>query len=135
MKKSNFNPLTKTSEFRLKLYPKNYQDCLKFYRDTLLFPIINKWDRRDNKGVMFDTGIGIIELFYEGNGETISGCDISVEVKNVQKLFNKLRKNKNIIFPIRNNSWGDTSFCIADPAGFEITFFTKDQNFDKNSTK
>ena len=120
------NSLTKVSEFRLKLYPKNYQVCLKFYRDILLFPIINEWDRADNdKGVMFDTGAGIIELLYEDSPKIIAGCDISIEVKDVWKLFDKLRKHPKIMHPIRKNAWGDTSFCISDPAGFEITFFTR----------
>lgn len=117
--------LAKAAEFRLKLYPRNYQKSLSFYRDILSFSIRHQWDEANSKGVMFDSGSGIIELLDEGDQKQPSGCDLSLEVKDVWKLFEHLKKKSKVIFPIRNNPWGDTSFCIADPSGFQITFFTK----------
>jgi hypothetical protein len=37
-----------------------------------------------------------------------------------------MKDDKNVRHELRHNSWGDNSFRIADPEGFEITFFTKD---------
>lgn len=120
-----FDALTKTSEFRLKLYPKKYYECREFYKKALKFPIVNEWDRSSkDKGVMFDTGAGIIELMRKGMPRK-SGCDISLEVKDVWKLYGKMKKKSKIVFNLRNNAWGDTSFRLSDPEGFEITFFTK----------
>jgi len=119
-----FNPLFKVSEFRLKLYPQNYKECLRFYRDVLYFPIIQQWDRKDSKGVMFDTGAAIIELLWDGSSVKAKGVDISVQVKDVWTLASKLKGKVKVIHPLRDNAWGDTSYAIQDPAGFEITFFT-----------
>ena len=120
-----FNSLTKVQEFRVKLYPKNYQASVLFYRNVLLFPVIKEWDRAADQGTMFDTGLAIIELLHEGNPQPVNGCDLSLEVADVWKLFKDLKQKAKIVFPLRDNEWGDSSFCVADPSGFEITFFTK----------
>ena len=77
---------------------------------------------------MFDTGSGIIELLsgaHQSDAATYSN-DISLRVSNVHAVWEKFKDDESVIFPIRKNDWGDTSFCIADPEGFEITFFTPD---------
>ncbi len=122
-----FNPLTKISECRIKLYPMKYDESYNFYKNILSFQIIKEWNRdSEDRGVMFDTNAAVIELLYEGNPEKISGCNLSLEVKDVKRLFEKIKNEGKIIFPLRHNDWGDTSFCVADPNGFELTFFTKD---------
>ena len=68
------------SEFRLKLYPKDFKAVRGFYEATLGFPVLNEWNR----------------------GEADQGV-------------------------LRDNPWGDTSFCIAHPESFEVTFFTQAQ--------
>lgn len=122
-----WNRLTKVKEFRLKMYPKNFNQERHFYEKILEFPVIKEWDRgEEDQGVMFDTGNGIVELLTpENEYAPISGCDVSLEVSDVWELWKKFDGSDNIIFPIRDNDWGDTSFCIADPEGFEITFFSK----------
>ncbi len=122
-----FNPLTKISECRVKLYPEKYDASYNFYKNTLSFPIVKEWNQDpEDKGAMFDTGTAIIELLYEGSPEKIRGCDLSLEVKDVRKLFEKIKNEVKIVFSLRHNDWGDTSFCVTDPNGFELTFFTKD---------
>ena len=51
-------------------------------------------------------------------------CDVSLRVSDVQSLWNELKDRSQVIFGLRDNSWGDTSFCIADPGGFRLTFFS-----------
>lgn len=123
-----FNPLTKVGEFRLKLYPKDFYKVREFYEKILCWPIIDSWDQGDNeKGAMFGTGSATLELLSPKKGyQPIQGASISIEVKNVMKLWDYLKDKAPIEWSPRHNSWGDTSFCIADPEGFKITFFTKD---------
>lgn len=114
------------TEFRLKLYPRDFATVKSFYRDTLLFPILLEWDDGDNnKGVMFNTGVGIIELLDTESHVPVAGCNVSLAVENVQQLWQKFKDVSYIIHPLRDNSWGDSSFAIHDPEGFQITFFTK----------
>lgn len=127
MNKSNKKIIYKVTEFRLKLYVKDFDKEREFYEILLAFPIINSWDRGENdKGIMFDTGKGIIELLSpESEHKSFAGVDLSLEVDDVNKLWESLHDKANIIFPLTDNAWGDTSFCISDPEGFNITFFTK----------
>ncbi|OGH64748.1 MAG: hypothetical protein A2821_01165 [Candidatus Magasanikbacteria bacterium RIFCSPHIGHO2_01_FULL_41_23] len=121
------NELTEIREFRLKLYPKNFDLVRHFYETIMDWPVTKEWNRGENdKGVMFDTGGATIELLSpEKKYQPIVGCDLSLEVSDVWELFKKFQNSDTVIYGIRDNVWGDTSFKIADPEGFEITFFTK----------
>lgn len=116
------------TEFRLKLYPKDFQTVRNFYETTLNLPVVNEWDRGEgDKGVMFQVGPAILELLTpEASYAPIQGTDLSLAVPNVQVLWEQLKDKAPVLFPLRHNKWGDMSFCIADPEGFALTFFTKD---------
>lgn len=123
------NPLTKVSEFRLKLYSKEFDKSKSFYKDILGYPIVNEWDRGEqDRGVMFDTGSAIIEILSPVNGyKDFQGTDISLEVTDVKALWEYIKSQADIkiAHELRDNDWGDTSFAIKDPNGFKISFFTK----------
>lgn len=125
--KRRWNKLTKVGEFRLKLYPRNFARVRHFYEKILKFPVIQQWDRGEyDRGVMFDTGGAIIELLsLQKKYQPVAGCGLSLKVSDVWQLWKKFRNSDNVIFGIRDNAWGDTSFKIIDPEGFEICFFTK----------
>ena len=115
------------TDFRLKLYPNDFSKVRKFYEEDLGFKVTNEWDRGDSeKGIMFQVGGATLELLSPKEGyEAIVGADVSWEVPNIKDLWSKWKGKSNVVFELRNNSWGDTSFCISDPEGFKITFFTK----------
>lgn len=115
--------------FRLKLYPRDYVHAKTFYAEILGFPLVNEWDRgNDDKGAMFQVGPAVIEILTpEKNYTPVVGADVSLEVPDVQALWHGLQNKVGVIFPLRHNAWGDSSFCIKDPEGFELTFFTKDK--------
>ena len=121
------NNLTKVKEFRLKLYVKNFYKTKEFYNKILGYKIIKSWDEHENQGAMFDTGYGVvIELLTPDEKYVkIQGCDVSLRVKDVWKLYNELKSKVKIIKKISNREWGDTDFKIEDPEGFSITFFSK----------
>lgn len=118
---------TNITEVRFKLYPKNFYKVRKFYEELLGFTVVKSWDDAQNhKGVMFKIGKSILEIQApEKDYVPVKGSGLSLEVKNVKNLWKKLKNNVNITQPIQDNPWGDTSFGIADPEGFEIKFFTK----------
>ncbi len=114
-------------EFRLKLYPKDFYAVRSFYEKDLGLRVTNEWDRGDlDKGVMFQVGATTLELLSPSQGyEPIQGADVSWEVANIQELWEVWKDKNNVVFDLRDNAWGDTSFCISDPEGFKITFFAK----------
>ena len=119
--------LMKIQELRLKLYVNDFLAVKNFYEEVLGFAIKRSWDRSsDDRGVMFDTGSGIIELLpATGKYLAPQGCDLSLGVENVWDLWQRLQNNTSIFHKLRDNAWGDTSFCITDPEGFRLTFFSQ----------
>lgn len=111
-------------DFRIMLYVQQLKKTGEFYQKLLDFQVIDKWD----SGIMFNAGNGIIELLSAKKPIKIQGCAVSIEVKNVKSLWKKMQNKKSIkiIFPLRKNTWGDTSFSVQDPEGFQLVFFTKD---------
>lgn len=116
----------KDLDFRLMLYPVNFETSSRFYKNTLKFPVVHHWSRAGNdKGILFQAGSGIIELLQSSKQQPIAGCKISIEVPDVDFLFKKIHKRTIIVFAPRDNPWGDRSFCIKDPQGLHLIFFTK----------
>ena len=113
--------LTTVTEFRLKLFVSDFAKRRRFYEETIRWPILEEWDR----GVMYDTGAAVVELLEQLNAEVHNtSCDVSLRVFDVESLWNDLKDRTEVVFALRQNPWGDTSFCIADPGGFRLTFFT-----------
>ena len=121
------SPNIQVKEFRIKIYPKNFAVARDFYENYLGFKIVHEWDKgKDGQGVMFNVGGTILELLSRKRGVNyFDGIDVSLEVDDVKKLWEKFKKSGNIIFPLRENDWGDMSFCISDPEQSKLTFFTK----------
>lgn len=123
------NDLTAVSEFRLKLYPKDFYKVREFYEQELGFTVTNEWDRPDGKGVMFDVGGTILELLSpEAEFVPIAGADVSWRVSDVWKLYESMKGKPYVVRELKDNDWGDTSYHIVDPEGFRITFFTSTVN-------
>jgi catechol 2,3-dioxygenase-like lactoylglutathione lyase family enzyme len=116
--------MIKSSELRLMLYPKNFETTSKFYQNILGFPVLYKWNKNNSKGIMFNTGSAVLEFLYPIKKKPTTGMRISLKVSNVKILWKKLKNKTEVVFPIRDNEWGDTSFSISDPDGNELIFFT-----------
>lgn len=112
--------------FRLKLYPQNFTKVRAFYEQVLGFAVINEWDRGEqDRGTMFQVGLAIIEILTpERDYKQVAGVDLSLEVPDVRAFWQEIKDKTDVVFALRDNDWGDSSFCIKDPEGFEITFFT-----------
>jgi catechol 2,3-dioxygenase-like lactoylglutathione lyase family enzyme len=120
-------------EIRLKLYVKNFDEMTHFYSEGLGFEEVDSWDNGpDDRGVLLQTGSGIVELISAGNEYTpVQGCDVSLEVDDVWKLWEELN-HLPVIHALRQNRWGDSSFCIRDPEGLRLTFFSPDRELETN---
>ncbi len=123
----NLHELTRVTEFRLKLYPKDFYKVRDFYENTLGYQVVDSWDSENDKGVMFNTGDAILELLTPKDGyKLVQGAGLSLMVKDIWALWEKLKDHPNIIKPLsqKPSAWGDVGFRIADPEGFQITFFS-----------
>jgi predicted enzyme related to lactoylglutathione lyase len=112
---------TRVKQFRLKLYVSDLTTRRRFYEEVIGWPMLTEFE----SGVMYDTGAAVFELLRHPEPEPhSSSCDVSLEVDDVHTLWRRLENCAKVVFPLRDNPWGDTSFCIADPGGFRLTFFS-----------
>jgi catechol 2,3-dioxygenase-like lactoylglutathione lyase family enzyme len=120
--------MARVHEFRLKLYPQDFYAVRKFYEEVLGYPVTTEWDSGEqDKGVMFDVGGTTLELLSPKDGyKPAQGASVAWEVEDVMALWEEVKDKAHVAFEPRHNDWGDTSFRILDPEGFQITFFTKD---------
>ncbi len=117
----------KVKHIRIKLYVGDFDVRRNFYESMLQWPVVEEWTDPNHRGVMYDTGAGILELLESASADLHNGSsDISLEVEDVEAVWMKFEKCVSVVFALRNNSWGDRSFCVQDPGGFRLTFFTKD---------
>ncbi|MDA1079901.1 MAG: hypothetical protein O2840_04415 [bacterium] len=114
------NGSTHVQEFRFIRLVHDLKVQRAWYEKTFDWPVVDEWSH----GVMFDTGVAVFELIQETDVEASSGSRIAISVPDVWSLFQRIKDHVTLIFPLRDNSWGDTSFRIVDPEGFPITFFT-----------
>lgn len=105
-----------------------YQKVVAFYRDVLKMPVARTWE----KGIMFDTGNGVIEVFTVGDIPLEKGVirhfalateDVDACVKAVADAgYEVFVKPKDIIIPADSVLKAKIAFCKG-PLGEEIEFF------------
>jgi catechol 2,3-dioxygenase-like lactoylglutathione lyase family enzyme len=121
MNSSRHEGATNVREFRFIRLVQNLAMHRSFYEEIFEWPILDKWDG----GVMYDTGSAVFELIQDPQAEKPNlSSRVAISVPDVRSLFDSLKGKVTLVFPLRDNSWGDTSFRISDPDGFPITFFT-----------
>lgn len=121
------------TEFRLKIYPKDFDKVRAFYERELKLPVIHEWNRNTlSRGVMFDVGGTILELLTRDERYSpVVGADLSIEVSDVWSLFDEIKEEDYVTRGLIDNAWGDTSFCITDPEGLKISLFTRHTNISE----
>ena len=120
----------KVTEFRLKMYPKDFNKVRSFYADELQFNIIHEWNRGEqDRGTMFDVGGTTLELLTQDKPhQPVAGADLSLEIEDVWACYEIIKDKNYLAEGLVDNAWGDTSLRIVDPEGLSISLFTKNEN-------
>ena len=119
------------------VYTTDIEKSIKFYRDVLGFEIEEFYPNNESPTwVCFRIGndrFGIGKTFSDINhklhprGVDGSGVQFYIRVDDVDRLYNELKSELEIIDDIGNKSWGDREFTFKDPNGYLISFFSKIQ--------
>ena len=120
-----------SNEVRLHMYVSDMKEMVRFYNQILEFPVVRYWRYSDGDGTQIDLGGNLIELFSKGKRNYYSkqysnNVSLSVKVRDVCKLYEKLSKKNITLGELVKNEWGDSSFHIVDPEGNRIAFFSPD---------
>lgn len=107
-----------------------YDKVIGFYKDTLGLIVAREWD----KGIMFETGAGLIEIFNNGEENLGKGNirhfafgveDVDLCVKAVTEAgYEVFMGPKDIVIPSEPEFRARMAFCRG-PLGEEIEFFNE----------
>ena len=116
-------------EVRVHIYVKNMDEMIRFYNKILEFPVVRYWRYSDGDGTQIDLGGNLIELFSKGSRNYShknypNNVSLSVKVRDVKKLYEKLSRKNIQLGELIENPWGDASFHVIDPEGNRLAFFS-----------
>lgn len=114
------------------LYVTNLHDSLEFYHEILGFTVGELYpdEYSPTFAPLFIDGHKLmleeieVELpTYHKHGVCGSGIQISLEVQDVDKVYERLKKTAQVVDQIADRPWGRT-FSITDPDGYIISFYS-----------
>jgi len=122
-------------QFRFCYFTPKYEETIAFYRDGLELTLLESWDRRrDDRGSLFKAAGGIIEVIVKPQGPVDhlwderppQGASMVIEVDDVAHHYRRATEKKlPIVQPLKDQSWGHRSFCVREPNGLTLYFFSE----------
>jgi len=123
-------------QFRFSYFTPAYEATVAFYRDGLGLPVIESWDHNpDDRGTLFGAASGMIEVLALPKSGKVShlwddrppqGAFMVIEVGDVEEEYRMaVEKGLPIKQEIRDQEWGHRSFCVSEPNGLTLYFFTE----------
>lgn len=129
-------PLMTDRQFRFAYFTPSYDDTVAFYRNGLGMSVIESWNRSaDDRGTLIGAASGLIEVLALPKGESDhlfdnrrpQGAFMVIEVERVDDLYQRaLAAHLPIQQSLRNQSWGHRSFCVREPNGLTLYFFSEE---------
>jgi catechol 2,3-dioxygenase-like lactoylglutathione lyase family enzyme len=123
------------AQFRFCYFTLEYEKTLAFYRDGLGLPLVDSWDRSpDDRGSLFAAASGLIEVIVRPTGPSShlwderppQGASMVIEVPDVDAVHRRaLDRGLPVTQAPTNQSWGHRSFCVREPNGLTIYFFSE----------
>lgn len=103
-----------------------YDEMIKFYGGLLGFPVVDRWDRPNARGLRFDLGGMRLEILDNKReqhplslGSPADRVHLVVEVDDIEEARDSI--DIETPFP-QAMSWGARLFQVRDPDGVPITF-------------
>ena len=125
-----------SGQFRFAFFTPLYDVTVAFYRDGLDLPVIEAWDRSpEDRGTLFGAASGLIEVLalprsnqsdHLFDERPPQGAFMVMEVHDVAARYQRIKEKGLVIHrELKDQSWGHRSFCVRDPNGLTIYFFSE----------
>ena len=129
----------KNHQFRFAYFTPYYEETLDFYREGLGLPVIEAWDRTpDDRGTLFGAASGVIEVLAlpdSGQSDHLwdrrppQGAFMVIQVDHVESLYQcAVERGLLIQEPLKEQPWGHRGFCVREPNGLTLYFFSELEN-------
>lgn len=126
-------------QFRFAYFTPNYEETLAFYREGLGLPVIDAWDRTpDDRGTLFGAAAGVIEVLAlpdSGQSDHLwdrrppQGAFMVIQVDHVESLYLRaVERDLPIQETLKEQPWGHRGFCVREPNGLTLYFFSELEN-------
>ena len=114
----------------------DFDGVVHFYRDTVGLSVESEWDRDDGRGVLFDAGKAVLEVFdrkqKESNdileaGQVVDGdIRMALRVDDVDGAFHRLVVDGAPLMahPL-DAPWGHRIARLKTPHGMQLTLFSE----------
>lgn len=116
-------------EFRFSFHTMKYAETVKFYRDSLKFPVVHTWNRGFNdSGYLFQAASGLIVVLQSATKqiEPLKEAVILIQVEDLDLYYRELVEQKiTITQEIIKREWGHRDFKISDPNGLVLGFYSE----------
>lgn len=123
-------------QFRFAYFTPKYEETVAFYRHGLELPSIEVWNRGpDDRGTLFGAASGVIEVLalpdkaqsdHLWDDRPPQGAFMVIEVDQVELLYQRaVEKGLPIQDALKDQSWGHRSFCVREPNGLTLNFFSE----------
>ncbi len=103
-----------------------FDEIVHFYGEELGFPVVDRWDRSNARGLRFDLGGMRLEILDNDRerqplalGTSADRFHVVIEVDDIEVAGRDIKIDAP---PIQNTSWGARLFQVHDPDGVPVTF-------------
>lgn len=103
-----------------------FEEVVQFYGESLGFPVVDRWDRANARGLRFDLGGMRLEILDNERerkplalGAPADRFHVVIEVDDIEVAGRDIKIEAP---PIQNTSWGARLFQVHDPDGLPVTF-------------
>ena len=103
-----------------------FDEIVHFYGEELGFPVVDRWDRANARGLRFDLGGMRLEILDNERerkplalGTPADRFHVVIEVDDIEVAGRDIKIDAP---PIQTTSWGARLFQVRDPDGVPVTF-------------
>jgi catechol 2,3-dioxygenase-like lactoylglutathione lyase family enzyme len=123
-------------QFRFSYFTPDYETTVAFYRDSLGLPVIETWEHNpEDRGTLFGAASWLIEVLTRPESGDSShfwderpsqGAFMMIEAEDVERVYRRvIEKNLPIQRELTTQTWGHRSFCVREPNGLTLYYFSE----------
>ncbi|HEV8564117.1 MAG TPA: VOC family protein [Actinomycetota bacterium] len=111
----------------------DYDASVWFYRDALGLPVVDSWDRGNDRGTFFQAAAGIIEVVSQsGDLRGPKKQGVVIEVDDAVETFRAIGgRGVTVLWEPQRRPWGTIEFVVLDPDGNAVTYFSSDDGSER----